>query len=144
MNSVQSIQSVLTLSEVGHLAFSTLHANSASKVVHRIVDVFPQGQQNQIRYQLSQALIGVFSMRLVPRIQGGLVPAYEILLNTSAVSNLIRENKVHLIPTTIETSSSAGMITLNGSLAALVQKGEITKKTAQEFSDDVTSLNRIL
>ena len=144
MNSIESIQSVLTLSEVGHLTFSTLHSNSSSEVIHRIIDVFPEQRQNQIRQQLSQVLIGIFSIRLLPRVQGGLVPAYEILFNTNAISNLIRENQIHLIPSTIQTSSSVGMVDLNSSLASLVHQDEITKQTAEEFSDDIDSLQRLL
>ena len=111
-----------------------MHTNSASQTIHRIVDSFPSGQQNQIRAQLSGSLLGVVSQRLIPRIKGGLIPACEIMIATPAIGNLIRENKIHEIPMVIETSAEIGMISLNRSLATLVKMREISLENAQGFS----------
>jgi len=134
MRDSETISTAITAAETGHLVFATLHTNSASQSVHRIVDSFPGEQQDQIRAQLSGSLVGIISQRLVPRINGGLIPACEIMLNTPAVSNLIRENKVHELPMVIETSSEIGMISLNRYLADLVRAKEIAMDVAQNYS----------
>ncbi|MBU2545227.1 type IV pilus twitching motility protein PilT [Patescibacteria group bacterium] len=134
MRDSETISTAITAAETGHLVFATLHTNSASQSVHRIVDSFPGEQQDQIRAQLSGSLVGIISQRLVPRINGGLIPACEIMLNTPAVSNLIRENKVHELPMVIETSSEIGMISLNRYLADLVRAKEIAMDAAQNYS----------
>jgi twitching motility protein PilT len=87
------------------LVFSTLHTNNAAQTINRIIDSFPSGQQDQIRIQLAGSLTGIFSQRLIPRISGGLIPAFELLINNNAVANLIREKRIHEINTVIETSS---------------------------------------
>ncbi|MCX6715962.1 MAG: PilT/PilU family type 4a pilus ATPase [Candidatus Taylorbacteria bacterium] len=125
-----TMATAVTAAETGHLVFSTLHTNNASQTLNRIIDSFPAGEQDQIRVQLSVSLTGIFSQRLVSRISGGLVPAYELLIANNAVSNLIRERRVHEIDTVIETSSQEGMIDMNRSLAELVRAGEITVETA--------------
>ena len=94
MRDLETISTALTAAETGHLVLSTLHTNNAPQTVDRIIDAFPPEQQNQIRAQLSQSLIGIFSQRLIPRISGGMIPAYELLINNSAVRNLIREGRV--------------------------------------------------
>jgi twitching motility protein PilT len=134
MRDTETISAAVTAGETGHLVFSSLHTNSASQTVDRIIDSFAPEQQNQIRLQLSNALLGIFSQRLIPRISGGLVPAYELLVNNSAVKNLIRENRTHEIDMVIETSFEAGMVSLNRSLADLVRQGEITMENAYAFS----------
>jgi len=134
MRDPETMATAITAAETGHLVFATLHTNSASQTIHRIVDSFPSGQQNQIRAQLSGSLLGVVSQRLIPRIKGGLIPACEIMLSTSAIGNLIRENKIHEIPMVIETSAEIGMISLNRSLATLVKMREISLENAQNFS----------
>jgi twitching motility protein PilT len=101
-------------------------------------------QQNQIRTQLSTSLLGVFSQRLVPRISGGLIPACELLINNSAVGNLIRENRVHEIDTVIETSADQGMIDLNRYLAELVRAGEISQENAFLHSHNAKNLEQML
>jgi twitching motility protein PilT len=116
------------------LVFATLHTNSASQSIHRIVDAFPPEQQHQIRAQLSGSLLGVISQRLIPRIKGGLIPACEIMLSTPAVANLIRENKIHELPLVIETSAEVGMISLNRSLSDLVKRKEISLENAMNYS----------
>ena len=134
MRDTETISAAVTAGETGHLVFSSLHTNSASQTVDRIIDSFTPEQQNQIRLQLSSALLGIFSQRLIPRISGGLVPAYELLINNSAVKNLIRENRTHEIDMVIETSFETGMVSLNRSLADLVRQGEITMENAYAFS----------
>lgn len=130
MRDLATISTAVTAAETGHLIFSTLHTNNASQTLNRIIDSFPAGQQDQIRVQLAASLTGVFSQRLIPRIAGGLIPAYELLINNTAVQNLIREKRVHEVDTVIETSSQEGMIDLNRSLAELVRAGEITVENA--------------
>ena len=134
MRDLETMGTALTAAETGHLVFATLHTNSAAQTVHRIVDSFPAEQQNQIRAQLSACLLGIVSQRLLPRIQGGLIPACEVMFNNSAVGNLIRENKIHEIPLIIETSSKSGMISLNKSLAQLVKNKHVSLDTAFSYS----------
>lgn len=144
MRGTETISTAVTAGETGHLVFSTLHTNSAAQTIDRIIDSFPAGQQDQIRSQLSSSLNGIFSQRLVPRISGGLIPAYELLINNSAVSNLIREKRTHEINTVIETSSQEGMVDMNHSLAGLVAAGEITIEDAYHFSFNPKNLERLL
>lgn len=144
MRDPETISTAITAAETGHLVFATLHTNSASQSVHRIVDSFPGSQQGQIRAQLSGSLLGIVSQRLVPRIKGGLIPACEIMLNTPAVSNLIRENKVHEIPMVIETSSEIGMISLNRYLADLVRAKEVSMDVAQNYSLNPAELRSLV
>jgi len=134
MRDPETISTAITAAETGHLVLATLHTNSASQSIHRIVDTFPGTQQGQIRAQLSGSLLGVVSQRLVPRIKGGLIPACEIMMNTPAIANLIRENKVHEMPLVIETSAEIGMTSLNRYLANLVRAKEIALDTAQNYS----------
>ena len=134
MRDTETMATAISAAETGHLVFATLHTNSAAQTIHRIVDSFPPQQQDQIRIQLSGSLLGVFSQRLVPRIKGGLIPAYEVMLSTTAVANLIRENKIHEIPMVIETSLELGMISLNRSLSGLVKRKEISLESALTYS----------
>ena len=134
MRDQETISTAITAAETGHLVFATLHTNSASQTVHRIVDSFPPAQQGQIRAQLSGSLLGVVSQRLIPRIKGGLIPACEIMMSTPAVANLIRENKIHELPLVIETSAEVGMISLNRALANLVKGKEISLENALNYS----------
>jgi twitching motility protein PilT len=144
MRDLETISTTITAAETGHLVFATLHTNSASQTIHRIVDVFPAEQQDQIRYQLSGSLLAIISQRLVPRIRGGFIPACEVMLCNSAVATLIRENKVHEIPTVIDTSLKEGMISLNRSLADLVRKKEISLKNAIDYSLNPSDLKSFL
>jgi len=134
MRDPETMATAISAAETGHLVFATLHTNSASQSIHRIVDTFPPEQQHQIRAQLSGSLFGVISQRLIPRIKGGLIPACEIMLSTPAVANLIRENKIHELPLVIETSAEFGMISLNRSLADLVKRKEISFENAMNYS----------
>lgn len=144
MRGRDTIGTAVTAAETGHLVLSTLHTNNAAQTIDRIIDPFPAGQQDQIRLQLSGSLLGIFSQRLIPRIQGGLVPAYELLINTPAVSNLIRERRSHEIQTVIETGLELGMIDMNRSLTELVQKGEITVENAFAYSLNPKGLERLM
>ncbi len=144
MRDVVTMGTAVTAAETGHLVFSTLHTNNAAQTIDRIIDSFPSTQQNQIRVQLAGSLTGIFSQRLIPRISGGLVPAYELLINNAAISNLIREGRTHEINTVIETSSQQGMIDMNRSLAELVRAGEITVESAYTYSMNPKSLERLI
>ncbi len=134
MRDLETIASAITIAETGHLVFSTLHTNSASQTIDRIVDVFPEHQQEQVRAQLASTIAGVIAQRLVPAIGGGRYPAVEILMATSAVKTVIREGKTHLIDNIIQTSAEVGMIPLEVSLANLVRTGKITLDTAQQYA----------
>jgi twitching motility protein PilT len=144
MRGADTMSAAVTAAETGHLVFSTLHTNNAAQTIDRIIDTFPAGQQDQIRIQLAASLAGIFSQRLIPRISGGLIPAYELLINNKAVSNLIREKRTHELNTVIETSSAEGMIDMNRSLAELVSRGEITPESAYSFSLNPKILDRLL
>jgi len=134
MRDYETIESVLTIAETGHLVFATLHTNSASQTLDRVVGVFPENQQEQVKMQLSNVLEAVISMRLLPAVEGGRYPATEILLATPAVRNVIREGKTHLIDNIIQTSASIGMVTLETSLANLVRAGYVSLETALSYS----------
>lgn len=134
MRDAETIATAITAAETGHLVFATLHTNSASQTIHRIVDSFAPEQQSQVRSQLSGSLLGVVSQRLVPRIKGGLIPAAEIMISNPAVANLIRENKIHELPLVIETSAEIGMVSLNRALANLVRAREVTLENALTYS----------
>ena len=144
MRDSETISTAITAAETGHLVLATLHTNSAAQSIHRIIDTFPGTQQGQIRAQLSGSLLGVVSQRLVPRIKGGLIPACEIMMNTPAIANLIRENKVHEMPLVIETSAEIGMISLNRYLANLVRAKEIALDTAQNYSLNPSELRGLV
>jgi twitching motility protein PilT len=130
MRDLETIATTLTLAETGHLVLATLHTYSAAQTIDRIVDIFPPHQQGQIRMQLSMTLAGVISQRLLPKIGGGRVAAREIMTNTPAVSNMIRENKIAQIKTTIETSSKEGMVTLDQDLKRLFDSKMVAKEIA--------------
>jgi twitching motility protein PilT len=134
MRDVDTMRAALTLAETGHLVFSTLHTNSASQSIDRIVDTFPSDQRPQVRLQLAATLKGVISQRLLPRIGGGRVPAVEVLIGTSAVASNIRDGKTHLIDSVIQTSKEIGMMTLDESLADLVRTGTITLDDAKSYA----------
>jgi len=144
MRDPETVSTAITAAETGHLVFATLHTNSAAQSIHRIVDSFPPNQQSQIRAQLSGSLLGVVSQRLIPRLKGGLIPACEIMISTPAVASLIRENKIHELPLVIETSAEKGMISLNRYLADLVKKGEISIKSALNYSLIPTELRSLI
>ncbi|OGC88114.1 type IV pili twitching motility protein PilT [Candidatus Adlerbacteria bacterium RIFOXYC1_FULL_48_26] len=144
MRTPETMSAAVSAAETGHLVFSTLHTNDAAQSIDRIIDSFPSSQQDQIRIQLASSLAGIFSQRLVPRISGGLVPVCELLINTPAVANLIREKRTHEIQTVIETSSSEGMIDMSRSLAEMVRMGEITIESAYSRATNPKNLERLL
>jgi len=144
MRTPDTMATAVTAAETGHLVLSTLHTNNAAQTIDRIIDSFAAVQQDQIRSQLSSTLIGIFSQRLVPRISGGLIPAYELLVANNAVANLIRERHTHELNTLIETGLEQGMVDLNRSLAELVRAGEITVDNAIRFSLNPKALGKII
>lgn len=144
MRDPSTMAAAVTAAETGHLVLSTLHTNNAAQTIDRIIDTFPANQQDQIRVQLAGSLAGIFSQRLVPRISGGLVPACELLINNSAVQNLIREKRTHEIQTVIETGAQDGMIDMNRSLADLVRAGEISVESAYSRSLNPNVLQRLI
>jgi len=144
MRNQETISTAVTAAETGHLVLSTLHTNTASQTIDRIIDSFPGSQQDQIRLQLAASLLGIFSQRLVPRISGGFIPAYELLLNNNAVANLIREKRTHEIDVVIETGMESGMIDLNHSLLDLVRAGEISIENAYQYSLNPKGLERLI
>lgn len=143
MRDAETMATAITAAETGHLVFATLHTNSAAQTIHRIVDSFAAGQQNQVRAQLSGSLLGVVSQRLIPRIKGGLIPAAEVMLASPAIGNLIRENKTHELPLVIETSGEQGMVSLNRALANLVKTKEITLENALAYSLNAAELRSL-
>ena len=144
MRGTETISTAVTAAETGHLVFSTLHTNNAPQTIDRIIDSFPADQQDQIRVQLAGSLLGIFSQRLIPRVSGGMVPAYELLVNNKAVANLIREGRTHEISVVIETGLEHGMIDMNRSLAELVRAGEITPEDARLYSFNPAGLERLI
>ncbi len=144
MRNPETMAAAVTAAETGHLVFSTLHTNNAAQTIDRIIDSFDSSQQQQIRLQLSASLTGIFSQRLIPRISGGLVPAYELLVANNAVANLIREARTHEIDTVIETGMEGGMIDMNRTLANLVRSGDITVENAYNHSINTRLLEKYL
>ncbi len=144
MRDLETISIALTAAETGHLVLATLHTNNAAQTIDRIIDSFPAESKNQVRTQLASTLLGVVSQRLIPRINGGRVPAVEVMMINPAVRNLIREGKIYQIDLVIETSIEEGMITLNRSLADLVHKGEISLENAEIYSLNSSDLKMLL
>lgn len=134
LRDLDTISTAMTAAETGHLIFATLHTNDAPQTIDRMIDVFPAHQQNQIRLQLANVLLGVVSQRLLPQLAGGRVPAIEIMFMNHAVENLIRENKTHQIDSVIETSLKEGMISLDRSLADLVRRGVVSAQDAMAYA----------
>jgi len=133
MRDLETIAATLTLAETGHLVLATLHTHNAAQTIDRIVDVFPPYQQNQIRLQLSMSLNGVISQQLLPKLDGGRIAAREILINTPAIANIIRENKIPQIKTAIQTSAGDGMITLEQDLKRMVKDKLVDKEVVEYY-----------
>ncbi len=144
MRDASSIGTAMTAAETGHLVFSTLHTNSASQTIDRIIDSFPPEQQGQVVSQLSATLVAIVSQRLIPRISGGRIPATEIMIVNPAIRNLIRERKIYEIDLVIETSLQEGMISLNRSLVNLVRNKEISLESAELYSLNPAELRILL
>ncbi|MCL2099663.1 MAG: PilT/PilU family type 4a pilus ATPase [Oscillospiraceae bacterium] len=134
MRDYETVSIALSAAETGHLMLSTLHTISAANTIDRIIDFFPSTQQQQVRVQLAMTLQAVVSQQIVPTTDGGLAAAFEIMMNTTAIANLIRENKLHQINSTIHTSGDAGMQTMDSNLIKLHKSGVITKETAVNHS----------
>ena len=134
MRDVESIETTLTIAETGHLVLATLHTNDAAQAVDRVIDVFPGERQSQIRSQLSASMLGVIAQRLLTRVDGGRVAAFEVLLSTPAVRNLIREGKTEQLRNVMVTGQRSGMHTLEASLRVLVEQGVITAEVAAASS----------
>lgn len=144
MRDYETIAAALTVAETGHLVFATLHTNSAAQTIDRIVDVFPEHQQAQVRMQLANSLEAVLSQRLLPAIGGGRLPSAEVLLATSAIRANIRDGKTHLIDNIIQTSQEIGMMPLERSLADWVISGRIAMDVAQAWSLRPALLTRLI
>jgi twitching motility protein PilT len=144
MRDATSIGTALTAAETGHLVMSTLHTNSASQTIDRIIDSFPAEQQGQVASQLAATLVAVVSERLIPRIQGGRIPATEIMIVNPAIRNLIRDKKFYQIDLVVETSLQEGMVTLNRSLANLVKNKEISLENGELYSLNPAELRILL
>jgi len=128
MRDLETISLALTAAETGHLVFGTLHTSSAAKTIDRIIDVFPSGQQSQIRTMLAESLEAVVAQRLLKKIGGGRVAACEVLVGSPAVRNLIREGKLHQIPSAMQTGQQQGMVTFDMALAELQKRGLIERE----------------
>ena len=131
MRALEMIAATITLAETGHLVLATLHTLNASQTIDRIIDSFPPYQQSQVRIQLSMTLRAVVSQQLLKRVSGGRIAAREILINNSAISNLIRENKIAQIKTVIQTSAESGMVTMDNDLKRLLHEGLISEENAK-------------
>jgi twitching motility protein PilT len=136
MRDLETIQLALTAAETGHLVFGTLHTASAAKTIDRIIDVFPSGQQGQVRSMLSESLKGVMAQTLMKKVGGGRIAAIEIMVGNPAIGNLIREEKTYQIPSVLQTSKAEGMQTLDMALVDLFQKKLITAENAVDHAAD--------
>lgn len=141
MRDLETVALAITLAETGHLVFATLHTYNGPQTIDRLVDSFPPHQQNQIRLQVSMTLKAVISQRLIPRLGGGRVAAREIMINTNAASNLIRENKIAQLHTVIETGAKYGMITFERSVRTLVDAGLVDEDLAKPYAITPSLLN---
>lgn len=144
MRDLETIASAITIAETGHLVFATLHTNSASQSIDRMIDVFPPHQQPQIRAQLANILMAIVSQRLIPTIGGGRIAAAEILVATPAVRNIIREGKAHQLEAVIQTGAEFGMQSMDKELVRLIHEGSITYDEARNFAVDMDELDRLM
>jgi len=144
MRDLETIASAITIAETGHLVFATLHTNSASQSIDRMIDVFPPHQQPQIRSQLANILQAIVCQRLIPTIGGGRVAAAEVLIATSAVRNIIREGKTHQLEAVIQTGAEFGMQSMDHTLVNLIHAGSITYDEARNFAVDLDELDRLM
>ena len=130
MRDLETIEAAISAAETGHVVFGTLHTNSAEGTINRIIDVFPNTQQDQIRTQLASSIIGIMCQQLIPRVGGGRIAAHEMLVITPAIANLIRENKIFRITSSIQTGAKYGMQLLDDCLFRYWREGKITKEDA--------------
>lgn len=144
MRNLDTIRMAVTSAQTGHLVFSTLHTNTSAQAIDRIIDVFDANEQKQIRVELSVCLLGVYCQKLVPSVAGELVPAYELMLNTPAISHLIREGRIKDIDITIENGMKDGHVSYNRSLSQLFFAGVISRETALNYTQDKESLLQLI
>jgi twitching motility protein PilT len=144
MRDLETISAAITIAETGHLVFATLHTNSASQSIDRIVDVFPSHQQPQVKSQVGNILMAVCSQRLIPALAGGRVPAAEILIATPAVRNIIREGKNYQLEAVIQTGAEYGMQSMDRTLVNLIHGGVISYDEARNYAVDVEELDRLM
>ncbi len=145
LRDLETISATLTLAETGHLVFGTLHTNSGPETIHRLIDIFPSEQQDQIRAQLASTLLMIISQQLIPTIENkGRTLAYEILTSNYAIKNHIRQNKIFQIPNVLQTDSSGTMVLMEQSLAGLVSMGKISKEIAAKYSEDPDQLKSMI
>lgn len=144
MRDYETMSAAVTAAETGHLVLTSLHTNSASQTIERILDSFPPNQQTQIRTQLANTISGVISQRLIPSIKGGLIPAVEVMIANNAVRTLIRDNRPRQIDLVIETSQDMGMISLDKSLADLVKRKLISQEKAEFYSINPANIKSFL
>jgi twitching motility protein PilT len=144
MRDLETIAAAITIAETGHLVFATLHTNSASQSVDRMVDVFPPHQQQQIRVQLASMIQGVCAQRLVPAIGGGRLPVAEVMVANSAVRNIIREGKTHQLESVIQTGGDQGMQSMDKTLVNMIKSGKITYEEAKNYALDLEELDRLM
>jgi twitching motility protein PilT len=144
MRDLETISAAITIAETGHLVFATLHTNSASQSIDRIVDVFPPHQQPQVRSQLGNILMAVCSQRLIPALAGGRVPAAEILIATPAVRNIVREGKNYQLEAVIQTGAEHGMQSMDHTLVNMIHSGIISYDEARNYAVDLEELDRLM
>ena len=144
MRDLETIRTAMTAAETGHLLLGTLHTRGAVNTIDRIIDIFPADQQDQIRIQLSTVLRTVVSQQLLPDVNGGQTPAFEIMHMNSAIRSLIRDSKNHQIAAAIAAGGNEGMITMDDSILQLCRKGIITEKTAVDYADNPDQMRRRL
>jgi twitching motility protein PilT len=144
MRDLETIANAITIAETGHLVFATLHTNSASQTVDRIIDVFPPHQQQQVRSELSNILMAICSQTLIPVIGGGRIAAAEILVVTPAVRNIIRDGKTHQLEAVIQTGGEFGMQSMDKTLVGLIKSGSITYDEARTHAIDSDELDRLM
>ncbi len=144
MRDAETIEIAVTAAETGHLVLSTLHTTGTANTVDRILDIFPPGQQQQIRIQLSMVLRAVVSQQLIPSVDGSLIPAFEIMILTPAIRNMIRESKVHQIDSAIYAGAGMGMVTMDQSILKLHEEGKITTDTALQYSMNLEEMKKRL
>lgn len=144
MRDFETIQTAITASETGQLVLSTLHTIGAAKSIDRIVDVFPAEQQQQVRVQLAMELQAVVSQQLIPDVNGGLVPAFEIMFVNNAIRNMIKDSKINQIDNVIQSSGNEGMVTMDNSIIDLYQKGRISKENALRYCINADNIRRRL
>jgi len=144
LRDLETIEAAISAAETGHLVFGTLHTNSAAKTVDRIVDAFPANMKEMIRMQLSTSIIAVISQTLCKKTSGGRIAAYEIMVNTSSIASLIRDNKTFRITSDIQTGANLGMITLDSHLLSMVNRELVAPDDAVEHAQDSNGMRERL